>query len=54
MAARISDAIGGQNDVPDIVFLIQRLQLKSAEAVLDVVAQYYPAARIPVRTQYLV
>ena len=32
----------------------QILKLKSAKEVLDLVGQYYPANRIPVKTQYLV
>jgi hypothetical protein len=53
MAARIGGA-GEQTDVPDIIFLIRHLKLKSANEVLDVVGRYYPASRIPVKTQYLV
>jgi hypothetical protein len=40
--------------IPDIVFLIRHLGLKSPRAVLDLVAQYYPSERIPVKTQFLV
>jgi hypothetical protein len=54
MAARLGGTTGESSDVPDIVFLIRHLQLKSAQAVLEIVAQYYPANRIPVKTQYLV
>lgn len=54
MAARIAGTTGEQSDVPDIVFLMRHLRLKSAREVLDLVAQYYPASRIPVKTQYLV
>ena len=54
MAARLGGATGEPSDLPDIVFLIRHLQLKSASAVLEIVAQYYPANRIPVKTQYLV
>ncbi len=54
MAARLGGPTGEASDVPDIVFLIRHLQLKSAPAVLEIVAQYYPANRIPVKTQYLV
>jgi predicted nucleotidyltransferase len=54
MAARIGGAGGEQSDVPDIVFLIRHLGLKSAGDVLDLIAEYYPASRIPVKTQYLV
>ena len=42
------------SDVADITFLIRHLKLTSAKAVLDLVAQYYPAHRIPVKTQYLI
>lgn len=54
MAARIGGAEGEPTDVSDIVFLIRHLRLKSAKDVLDLVGQYYPAHRIPVKTQYLV
>ena len=54
MAARIGGISGEQSDVPDIVFLIRELHFRSAAEVLDLVGQYYPANRIPVKTQYLV
>lgn len=54
MAARIGGTTGEQSDVPDITFLIRHLGLKSAREVLDIVAQYYPANQVPVKTQYLI
>jgi hypothetical protein len=54
MATRIGGTTGEPSDVADILFLVRRLKLKSAQEVLDVVGQYYPANRIPVKTQYLV
>lgn len=54
MAARIGGTTGEHSDVADILFLIRRIGLKSAKGVLDIVAQYYPASRTPVRTQYLI
>lgn len=54
MAARLGTATGEVSDVGDILFLIRHLGLSSAEAVLEIVAQYYPASRISVKTQYLV
>lgn len=54
MAARVGGTTGETSDVPDIIFLIRHLGLRSARDVLDLVGQYYPAGRIPVRTQYLV
>jgi hypothetical protein len=54
MASRIAGTTGEQSDVSDIVFLIRHLGLKSARDVLDIVAQYYPANQIPVKTQYLI
>lgn len=54
MAARLGGTTGEGSDVPDIVFLIRHLRMASANAVLDLVGQYYPANRIPVKTQYLV
>jgi hypothetical protein len=54
MAARLGNTTGEASDVADIVFLIRHLRLRSAPAVLEIVAHYYPANRIPVKTQYLV
>lgn len=54
MAARIGGTTDEPSDVADIIFLIRHLKLKSANEVLDLVGQYYPASRIPVKTQYLV
>jgi hypothetical protein len=54
MAARIGGTTDEPSDVADIVFLLRQLQLHSAQEVLDLVGQYYPANRIPVKTQYLV
>ena len=54
MASRISGASDEPTDVTDIVFLIRHLKLNSAKDVLDLVGQYYPSNRIPVKTQYLV
>jgi len=54
MAARMGGTTGEPSDIPDIVFLIRHLRLRSASEVLDLVGNYYPANRIPVKTQYLV
>jgi hypothetical protein len=54
MAARIGGTVDESTDAADIVFLVRHLKLKSAKEVLDLVGQYYPANRIPVKTQYLV
>lgn len=54
MAARLGGTTGESSDLPDILFLIRHLKLRSANEVLDLVGQYYPANRIPVKTQYLI
>jgi hypothetical protein len=54
MAARMGGTANEPTDVADIVFLVRHLKLKSAKEVLDLVGQYYPSNRIPVKTQYLV
>jgi len=54
MAARIGGTVEDPSDIADIVFLTRHLKLKSAKAVLDLVGEYYPANRIPVKTRYLV
>ncbi|MBM4033798.1 MAG: hypothetical protein FJ291_18725 [Planctomycetes bacterium] len=54
MAARLGGTTGEPSDVPDIAFLIRHLGLSSPRQVLDIVAEYYPANHIPVKTQYLI
>jgi hypothetical protein len=54
MASRLGGIAGEASDIADIVFLIRHLDLGSAQDVLNLVGQYYPANRIPVKTQYLV
>lgn len=54
MAARLGGTEGTASDLPDIIFLIRHLRLPTSSAVLETVAQYYPASRIPAKTQYLV
>jgi hypothetical protein len=43
-----------ENDKADARFLIQRLKLQDAAAVLAVAAKYYDAKRIPAKTQYFI
>ena len=50
----IDSGLTRETIIPDIVFLIRHLHLSSAQEVLRLVGQYYPAHRIPVKTQYLV
>lgn len=54
MAARLGGTAENSTDLSDILYLVRHLDLRSAQAVLDIVAQYYPEKRIPVKTQYLV
>ena len=54
MASRIGSVSGEADDVHDIVFLIHHLRLTKANEVMDIVAAYYPAHRIPVKAQYLI
>jgi hypothetical protein len=54
MAARLGGTAGEPSDVADIVFLTRHLHLKSAPDVLELVALYYPADRVPIKTRYLV
>ena len=41
-------------DAQDIQTLAARLELRTPQAVLDVVAAFYPADRLPVRTRLLI
>lgn len=54
LAARLGGAAGEPSDVEDIRTLIKQLGIKTSGDVLDLVARYYPAGRIPVKTQYLI
>ena len=54
MAARVGGTGGEGSVIPDIVFLIRHLRLENARVVLDLVGQYYPEHRIPMRAKYLV
>lgn len=54
MASRISGTTNEPSDLADVIFLIRHLKLKSPKKVLDLVSQYYPASRVPAKTQYLV
>lgn len=54
MASRIGSVETDADDVNDIIFLTRHLGLKTAAQVMELVAAYYPANRIPVKSQYLV
>ena len=54
LASRIGAVETDADDVHDIIFLVRHLKLKSATEVMELVSGYYSAARIPVKTQYLV
>jgi len=52
--ARAFELLNDDEDVRDIRFLADDLHLTSPESVLAVVLQFYPAERLPVRTQLLI
>ncbi len=54
LASRIGAVETDADDVNDIIFLIRHLKLRNAAEVMEVAASYYPAARIPIKAQYLV
>jgi hypothetical protein len=54
MASRIGGTTDEPSDVADVIFLVRYLKLKSPKEILDLVGHYYPANRVPVKTQYLV
>ena len=54
LASRLGGSGDERSDVPDIIFLIRKLGLKSAREVLDLIVQFYPPNRISVKTQYLI
>lgn len=53
LAAR-SAGLGTQGDKADIVFLVRELGLRTAEAVLKVVEDFYPADRILPKSRFLI
>jgi hypothetical protein len=54
MSSRIDVANREAGDVRDILFLVRHLKLKSAKEVLDIVCEYYPPNRVPIKAQYLI
>ncbi len=54
MASRIGAVETDADDVKDIIFLVRHLHLKNPNEVTELVASYYPADRIPIKSQYLV
>jgi hypothetical protein len=53
MAARVAD-YDTAGDKNDIIHLCNDLSLESADEVLDIVEDYYPRTRIPVKTQFFI
>jgi hypothetical protein len=53
MAAR-TGGVDEKSDVPDILFLVRHLKLRTAKDVLDIVTNYYGDRPVPVKTQYLI
>jgi len=51
MAARIDDTA---TDRADVLFLIQKLSLKSAGEVLEIVERFFPKDRIHIKTVYFI
>ena len=54
LASRIGAGSGEADDTADIAFLIRHIGLKTPQAVMDIVAAYYPSGQIPVKAQFLV
>lgn len=53
MAARVAeyDTVGDKND---IIHLCKDLGIQTAEEILNLVEDYYPTSRIPVKTQFFI
>jgi Nucleotidyltransferase of unknown function (DUF6036) len=54
MASRINPSAGEEGDVRDIIYLIRHLNLKTIDAVMDLVNTYYPENQVPIKARYLV
>jgi hypothetical protein len=54
MASRIGGPSEERGDIADIRFLIKRLNLKTSDDVLAIVAKYYPPGGIPARARFLI
>ena len=54
LAMKVLAARANTEDRNDIEFLIERLKLKKAEAVIEIVRQYYPSKEIKPATQFLI
>jgi hypothetical protein len=53
LASRVGVRVSG-GDKADIQFLIRLVGLTRSEQVMEIVAQYYDPARVPIRSAYLV
>jgi hypothetical protein len=53
MASRIAHAESDPSDVADIRVLLARLDLRTVEDALTVIARFYPREHVPPRTAYL-
>lgn len=53
LAARLAGGAGEKGDEEDIRYLVRKLGITSASDALDIVTRYYPADRIPARTQFV-
>lgn len=53
LAAR-ADALDHAGDKADVQVLCRHLGLRSAEQVLEIVQRFYPADRLPAKTQYFI
>jgi hypothetical protein len=53
MASQVTD-YDGTGDRHDIIHLCQNLKITKLEEVLDLIEDYYPVARIPVKTKFFI
>lgn len=54
LAMKTISARWDTSDRDDVLFLIKKLKIKSAEEVFDIVENYYPKKRIPAKTKFFV
>src|SRR2546423_1255282 len=54
LASRIGSTSDDADDTADIIFLIRHLKLAAPAAVMEILSDYYPPNRIPIKAQFLV
>jgi hypothetical protein len=53
LAMKLMSARYGETDYKDVVFLLNKMNITTAEAAFDILSSYFPQTQILPKTQYL-